>query len=137
MTTGKRTPKEQPNLGRFLRQSPWRMPNGVIVWCYQCGDIAAIVDPTLDHMSVSTPGRYPTWDEIAHARYALLPAERTYGFMLPPEQEYVNEDNGAENGRGGNIFHLWEVKYDSPEARIGRMLVRGLRSGKAGSLWTA
>lgn len=47
------------------------------------------------------PGRYPTWDEIAHARYALLPDELTFGILLPPKAEYVNLHS--------TTFHLHEV----------------------------
>src|SRR5689334_10267107 len=34
-------------------------------------------------------GRYPTWDEIAHARYALLPDDVPFAMMLPPKSQYV------------------------------------------------
>jgi hypothetical protein len=47
------------------------------------------------------PGRYPTWDEIAHARYALLPDHLTFGILLPPKAEYVNLHP--------TTFHLHEV----------------------------
>lgn len=95
-------------------------------WCnlYACGVLMAIVDGDGNHLSVSAPGRYPTWDEIAHARYGLLPADKTFALPLPPPDEYVNIIGGT---RGGNIFHLWAFEYDSPEARMGRMLLRGLR----------
>jgi hypothetical protein len=51
------------------------------------------------------PGRYPTWDEIAHARYALLPDDRTFGILLPPKAEYINLHP--------TCFHLHEVPGDS------------------------
>lgn len=35
------------------------------------------------------PGRYPTWDEIADARYELLPADLDFVMHLPPPSEYV------------------------------------------------
>lgn len=49
------------------------------------------------HLSIShrtnsnppKPGRYPAWDEIAHARYELLPHDLTFGMLLPPPDEYV------------------------------------------------
>lgn len=53
------------------------------------------------HISISHPKRYPTWDEIADARYALIPNEVTMGFILPPKEEYVNLHP--------NVFHLWEI----------------------------
>jgi len=47
------------------------------------------------HLSIShrkpdgSPGRYPSWDEIAHARYELCPADITMAMLLPPMDEYV------------------------------------------------
>lgn len=49
------------------------------------------------HLSIShrtnhrppRPGRYPTWDEIADARYQLLPGDLTFVMELPPPGEYV------------------------------------------------
>lgn len=36
------------------------------------------------------PGRYPTWDEIAAARYEFIPDRVTMVMMLPPRSEYIN-----------------------------------------------
>ena len=33
--------------------------------------------------------RYPSWDEIAHARYELLPNDVDFVMHLPPPDEYV------------------------------------------------
>lgn len=33
--------------------------------------------------------RYPTWDEIADARYRLLPDDITVAMLLPPPSQYV------------------------------------------------
>ena len=98
---------------------------------YSCGDLIALVGSRQRnergwHLSISAPGRYPTWDEIAHARYSLLPADKHFAMVLPPEDQYVNLDDGR-GGRAGNIFHLWEVEYETSGSRIGRMLMRGLR----------
>jgi len=54
-------------------------------------------DPGLGlHLSVSfAPAgagrrtRYPTWDELAHARYELLPHDLDFVMHLPPPSEYV------------------------------------------------
>ena len=54
------------------------------------------------HMSISHNSRYPTWDEIKQARYALLPRDRGFAMLLPPQDEYVNVHP--------NCFHLWEYK---------------------------
>ena len=66
------------------------------------GRLVAVVagdEPTGWHMSIShnkrvkggalEPGRYPTWDEIADARYELLPTELDFVMHLPPPDEYV------------------------------------------------
>jgi len=56
------------------------------------------------HMSISATSRYPVWDEIREAWYALKPSECanvTMAMMLPPESEYVNIHP--------NCFHLHEV----------------------------
>lgn len=47
------------------------------------------------HMSISyrnhnnNPTRYPTWDEIAHARDVLLPVDVGFVMHLPPDGQYV------------------------------------------------
>jgi hypothetical protein len=35
------------------------------------------------------PGRYPKWDEIAHARFEFLPHELDFVMHLPPPEEYM------------------------------------------------
>jgi hypothetical protein len=58
-------------------------------------------------MSISVAGRYPTWDEIADARYDLLPSKgMDMALVLPPLEDYVNiaPDAGLE------VFHLWEIR---------------------------
>lgn len=54
------------------------------------------------HMSIAHPTRYPTWDEIADARYALIADEVTMAMVLPPSDEYVNVHP--------NCFHLHELR---------------------------
>ncbi len=74
---------------------------------YQRGAIKALVsrDEGLQgkswHISVSHPHRYPTWDEIREARYALIPDNAYMVMILPPKTEYVNVHK--------NCFHLWEI----------------------------
>ena len=53
------------------------------------------------HLSISREERYPGWDEIKDARYALLPAELTFAQILPPMRDYTNIHR--------NCFHLWEI----------------------------
>ena len=48
------------------------------------------IEPTGPHLSISHPDRYPTWDEIADAKYTLLPGV-TMSMILPGNPaEYVN-----------------------------------------------
>ena len=53
------------------------------------------------HMSISRNDRYPSWDEIRDARYALLPDDVTIAMLLPPKAEYVDLHP--------NCFHLHEI----------------------------
>jgi hypothetical protein len=59
------------------------------------------------HLSIAHPGRYPTWDEVAEARYRLLPGSITAAMLLPPMAEYVNLHE--------RCLHLYEI--DDPEAK--------------------
>lgn len=43
------------------------------------------------HISIShADGRYPTWDEIADARYDLIPLDVDMALILPPPEDYTN-----------------------------------------------
>ncbi|NMP21874.1 DUF7694 domain-containing protein [Sulfobacillus harzensis] len=66
---------------------------GVSVRVYVMGECTIFVttdEPDGWHLSISHPTRYPTWDEVAQARYALGPADQNVVMHLPPEREYVN-----------------------------------------------
>jgi len=74
------------------------------VRAFSFGDCIVFVGSTEHdgwHMSISCSDRYPTWDEIAHARYTLLSDDLNMVMMLPPHNEYVNLHN--------NTFHLYEA----------------------------
>lgn len=61
------------------------------------GMLRALVaeEPMGWHLSISfaddcnRPSRYPSWDEIAHARYELLPHDVDFVMHLPPPGEYI------------------------------------------------
>jgi hypothetical protein len=74
---------------------------------YQWGDVRVFVGIEAGkwHLSISTPYRYPTWDEIKAARYDFMPDQITVGMILPPKTEYVNVHNYC--------FHLHEIEGDS------------------------
>lgn len=57
------------------------------------------------------PGRYPTWDEIADARYAFLPEDVTMAMLLPPLDEYV--------ALHPTTFHLHQIDGEPEATRIG------------------
>lgn len=66
---------------------------GSTVTAYVMGACRILVttdEPDGWHLSISCPTRYPTWDEIATARYALGPKDVDVVMHLPPEDEYVN-----------------------------------------------
>lgn len=73
------------------------------------GELRAIrtVDLGLRHLSVSfvdhrgEPTRYPTWDELADARYALLPDDIEVVMYLPPSEQFVALHD--------TCFHLHEL----------------------------
>lgn len=71
--------------------------------CFKFGECHVIVghEPAGWHLSISHETRYPTWDEIRDARYALCPDDITMSMLLPPKGEYTNLHE--------RCFHLWEV----------------------------
>jgi hypothetical protein len=97
---------------------------GVRAWqrAVEDGHLSVLVgrEPSADrsqvlwHLSIShrtnearpQPGRYPTWDEIADARYRFCPDDVTMAMLLPPKSEYVNAH--------ATTFHLWQVPGDAP-----------------------
>lgn len=70
---------------------------------YSLGPCSVIVTKEFGrwHLSIAHPSRYPHWDEIAEARYRVLPAGVTVALVLPPRAEYVNYHP--------NCFQLHEV----------------------------
>jgi hypothetical protein len=73
------------------------------VRAYRLGACSVIVTREFGywHISIAHPGRYPSWDEIAEARYRLIPDNFTMALLLPPRAEYVNMHP--------NCFQLVEV----------------------------
>jgi len=72
--------------------------------CYTLGECSIIVTRERDHwhLSIAHKTRYPTWDEIAEARYRLLPDTITAALLLPPKKDYVNFHE--------NCFQLHEIE---------------------------
>ena len=66
---------------------------GTPVRCYRLGECSVIDSVRPDgrrQISVAHPSRYPTWDEIAEARYRVLPRIAFMALVLPPKAHYVN-----------------------------------------------
>ena len=74
---------------------------------YQLGDCPVVVtrEGGRWHLSISHPRRYPTWDEVAAARYRLLPKSGMFAMPLPPEEQYINLHQFC--------FHVYEFDADS------------------------
>ena len=73
---------------------------------YKMGKCRMLVSPPVDedvgwHLSISCNDRYPSWDEIAHARYELLPTEIEFVMHLPKPEDYINIHDYT--------FHLHEL----------------------------
>ena len=75
--------------------------------CYRLGECGVIVTKEFDewHLSISHPIRYPTWDEVAQARYHAIPKHIWMAMMLPPPEHYVNLHE--------NCLHLVQVPEPS------------------------
>ena len=88
------------------QRSPWLPVDGPVLgdWPHAWygrhvadGSLMACVgeEPMGHHLSISyrshrgAMSRYPTWDEIAGARDALLPPDVEFVMVLPPAGEYV------------------------------------------------
>lgn len=73
---------------------------------YAWGDCNVFVgqEPVGWHLSISTPYRNPTWEEIKQARYDLCPHDVTMAMILPPTDEFVNIHNFC--------FHLYQIPND-------------------------
>lgn len=72
---------------------------------YKMGKVSIIVSPPYEglgwHLSIAHPEHYPTWDEIAEARYKLIPDDHEMVMCLPPKADYVNIHDYC--------FHLHEI----------------------------
>ncbi|TXH56105.1 MAG: hypothetical protein E6Q97_07170 [Desulfurellales bacterium] len=75
---------------------------------FKMGQCNILVSPPYEnvgwHLSISHPTRYPTWDEIAAARYECLPTDRDFVMVLPKPEDYISIHE--------NCFQLWEDGKD-------------------------
>lgn len=101
-------------MGRLLWKphGPQHLVDGLTTQRFTRGQVNVLIgrEDGRWHLSISTPTRYPTWDEIADARYDLLPDALEMAMILPPKAHYVNHHP--------YVFHLWEMH--DPEMPIER-----------------
>jgi hypothetical protein len=79
---------------------------------YKLGNCKVIITKDFGrwHLSISRQDRYPSWDEIAEARYRLTPRDVRMVLELPPIHEYVNIHS--------NCFQLIEVRETNNRPEI-------------------
>jgi len=96
------------------------IPGGTSAQLFRDGPLTVLVaqEEGRWHLSISHVRRYPRWDEIADARYDLLPDALEMAMVLPPRANYVNLNP--------NVFHLWEMR--DPEMPIERQCTGMRRS---------
>ena len=76
------------------------------------GRLRAIVSHDDDrwHVSVSHTDRYPTWDEVADARYRFVPDRVTMAMLMPPRAQWINVHE--------TTLQLWEVRTGLREGQV-------------------
>ena len=90
----------------LARKVPELREHGVRVMMMNGARIVLTEEPSGWHLSISRVDRDPTWDEIATARYRILPEVNNMAMHLPALADYVNLHP--------HTFHLYE---DPPRDR--------------------
>jgi hypothetical protein len=91
------------------------MPPGTPLYEFTLGECTVII--THDggtygwHLSIAHHYRYPMWDEIAEARYRLLPPDINMAILLPPEEEWINIHK--------NCFQMIQIPEPSTTVVVG------------------
>lgn len=94
---------ERPDIAAKL--SPEMASIGTRAFMMNGCSIFVSPEPSGWHISIARRDRDPSWDEIATARYRLLPEVPEMVMHLPPMDEYVNIH--------AHCFHLYELKRSS------------------------
>ena len=94
--------------GRRLTVQP-AGPAGPGASKYRVGE-CTVIQSDRRHFSISHPTRDPTWEEIAAARYALLPKLKDCVMLLPPDDDYVNVHE--------HCFHVHLLRNLAPGGRF-------------------
>ena len=81
-------------------------PRGALYGAFQIAGMRVISSGTEDerweHVSVSCPGRIPTWEEMCAIKNIFWDEEETVIQFHPKKSEYVNTNP--------NCLHLWKIK---------------------------
>lgn len=97
------------NRGLIQSKVNWKEIASPMHYCraYRWGYVQVFVgqEPGIGwHLSISTPYRNPTWEEIRQARYDFCPHDVTMAMVLPPVAEYLNVHEFC--------FHLHQIPND-------------------------
>jgi len=97
--------------------------NGFLGGAFSKGECRVLITVDLGrkHLSISCANRYPTWDEIADARYHFI-GNVDMALILPPKVDYVNFHPFT--------FHLWEIKDSELPIERGMGMKRTHENGK-------
>lgn len=97
-----RTP-QQESLQWERVPSPTFLGDAKMFLSHPDGDLRCIVGKEEGrwHLSMSHPSRYPTWDEMADARYRFIPNRAHMAMLAPPREEFINAHD--------TTLHFWEV----------------------------
>lgn len=96
---GQRGPKDHPSAQWFVDKT-LRLSVCVAREPFERSDGGAQRIKVGTHISVSSPDRYPTWDELVAVKRCFAP-NLELAIYLPPDEDYVNVHP--------NCFHMWEV----------------------------
>lgn len=100
---------KEERVPRELRQILAPGTRGFISPESKCQVLVSREKPHGWHLSISHPWRNPTWDEIASARYQLVPDDVSMAMILPPSAQYVNLHE--------KCFHLFQCGCDAGKVK--------------------
>lgn len=115
--------------GQFA-SAPGSGPCGLFFVQGPCGcklQIAALVRPGWEHVSVSTPRRCPNWEEMCFVKDLFWDEEECVMQLHPPSSQYVNNSRYC--------LHLWKpIRENIPTPPASFIGVVGLGPSEAASL---
>ncbi len=88
-----------PKIREVEKPPYWSVPMQPGTKVFRMGKATIFISPPFEeahtgwHLSISRQDRYPSWDEIAKARYELLPNDLVVVMVLPSSEDYINIHN--------------------------------------------